>query len=152
MPTPARLPAVQRRSWTSRASSPSGRAPSTTPGRLSAAWLKFKLNCSQEFVIGGYTAESVRCADHRLLRWRATLCFQGAHWLQPVTAPRAAPALDYACNEPLPVCESAESQARTVGLRSNEGRDGTVPMAQASPRRADRVHRVDAGWAFKAFK
>src|SRR6185436_12173260 len=25
------------------------------PGRRSGAWLKYKINCSQEFVIGGYT-------------------------------------------------------------------------------------------------
>jgi bifunctional non-homologous end joining protein LigD len=44
------------------------------PGRRSGAWLKYKINRSQEFVIGGYTAgnpfdalivgcyEAVRCA------------------------------------------------------------------------------------------
>jgi ATP-dependent DNA ligase len=28
------------------------------PGRRSAAWVKYKINKSQEFVIGGYTAEN----------------------------------------------------------------------------------------------
>ena len=39
--------------------------------RISAAgaWLKYKINKSQEFVIGGYTLgrQPVRCADRRLL-------------------------------------------------------------------------------------
>jgi ATP-dependent DNA ligase len=38
------------------------------PGRRSGAWLKYKINRSQEFVIGGYTGgKFIRCAYRRLL-------------------------------------------------------------------------------------
>jgi bifunctional non-homologous end joining protein LigD len=45
------------------------------PGRRSGAWLKFKLNRSQEFVIGGYTVGNpfdaliVGCYEGRELRY-----------------------------------------------------------------------------------
>lgn len=40
------------------------------PDKRSGTWLKYKINKSQEFVIGGYTLgrqPPVRCADRRLL-------------------------------------------------------------------------------------
>lgn len=45
------------------------------PGRRIGAWLKYKLNQSQEFVVGGYTAGNpfdaliVGCYDDRELRY-----------------------------------------------------------------------------------
>jgi hypothetical protein len=68
------------------------------------------------------------------------------------TAPRAAAALENACNRPLPVCEPARGQTRTLGLRSNKGRDGKLPVASAHARGADRVHGMDTRWAPTAFE
>ena len=36
-------------------------------GKRSGAWLRYKVNKAQAFVIGGYTLDNPRCADRRLL-------------------------------------------------------------------------------------
>jgi ATP-dependent DNA ligase len=59
------------------------------PGQRSGPWLKYKINRSQEFVIGGYTVgnpfDALIC---RLLRRRsAAVRFKGQKWVQSATAP-----------------------------------------------------------------
>src|SRR5262249_24201341 len=53
------------------------------PGKRSGAWLKYRINKGQEFVIGGYvpdnTFESIRFDHRRLLsRRKVAVCSQGA--------------------------------------------------------------------------
>jgi bifunctional non-homologous end joining protein LigD len=64
------------------------------PGRRSGAWLKYKLNRSQEFVIGGYTvgidpfdALIVGCYDAGKLQY----VFEGESRIQSAFTARAVP-------------------------------------------------------------
>src|SRR5215831_965865 len=61
------------------------------PGKRSGAWLKYRINRGQEFVIGGYVPrQSIRFDHCRLLpRRKAAVCRQGAERFCPVYSQRS---------------------------------------------------------------
>jgi hypothetical protein len=97
------------------------------PGRRSGSWVKYKINQSQEFVIGGYTPGNP--FDALIVG-----CYEGAN-LQFVASQRTG-------DDRVPLCQSTREAADDVGAYSR--RNERMPLAEAGAGRSDRVHRMDA--------
>jgi bifunctional non-homologous end joining protein LigD len=112
------------------------------PGQRSGAWLKYKINCSQEFVIGGYTLDGnpfdaliVGCYDGPKLKYIAKV--------RAGFVPHMRCALYLLLQEfrtdKCPFDDLPEKR-RTLWRR-----DAKLPMVKAYGSGANRVQRVDAG-------
>ena len=116
------------------------------PGLRSGAWMKMRINQGQEFVIGGYTV-GTKTFDALIfgrLRRRST-DLRGAHAkrLHPGSARATVEEVPSARSCRMSVRESAGSEEWSMGPGLNEGKDGGLPVAEASAGRTVRVLGMD---------
>ena len=118
------------------------------PGQRSGAWRKMRINRGQEFVIGGYTFSGDNfdalifgyCTSGKLQYVDRT-----RNGFTPITRQQI-----FNCLKPLeiqqcPFRKPARSEVRQMGRGINSCKDEGMPMGEAGPCRAVRVHGMDAG-------
>ena len=114
-------------------------------GKRSGAWVKYKVNRGQEFVIGGYTpgnpfdALIVGYYEGERLLYAAKV----RNGFVPLVRREVASKFKGLEIDDLPVCQSAGEEANPVGF--DQRRDEELRLAKARADRTDRVHRMDAG-------
>jgi ATP dependent DNA ligase domain len=107
-------------------------------GRRSGAWVKYKINRSQEFVIGGYTVGNpfdaliVGCYEDR-----STLRFQGQGRIQSSATTRTLFSSTDSGNPPVSVRKPAGTPPLSLGCGANRSRYGKLPLAAAQARGSD---------------
>jgi ATP-dependent DNA ligase len=121
-------------------------------GKRTGAWVKYKVNQGQEFVIGGYTpgnpfdALIVGYYEGERLLYAAKV----RNGFVPQHSPGSGEKVQGARNPYLPVRQPTRKEAHSMGF--DQGRNEKLRMAQTGAGRTGRVHRMDAGWSPEAFE
>jgi ATP-dependent DNA ligase len=115
-------------------------------GQRSGAWRKMRINRGQQFVIGGYTPSDLkRCADIRLLlRREASACRAHTQRIHAVVARAAVQKVAAARDQGMSFREPTRGEKWQVGCRADGGEDEGLSVGEAGPRRAIRIHGMDA--------
>ena len=122
------------------------------PGKRSGAWLKYKINKSQEFIIGGYTlvgnpfdALIVGCYDGGKLRYVAKVRagIRAAHPLRPWFL-----LFRKLVTEECPFYRLPRET--TNALFAYQRGNAELPVAKTRRRCSNPVSRMDTGWPFAA--
>ncbi len=122
------------------------------PGRRSAAWVKYKINRSQEFVIGGYTpgnpfdALIVGYYDGADLKFAAKVQNGFVPHVRREVFHRFIGLTTTKC----PFVNLPEKRRTMWALTADEMK--AMPVAKATARHSDRVQRVDTGRAVTTFE
>ena len=118
------------------------------PGKRSGAWLKYKLNHSEEFVIGGYTPgspfDALIVGDYH--EDKLAFCREGQEWLCASPASRSFQKTQAARNAECPVRQSPGKKTHAVGADAR--RNEKLPLGSTGTCRSNRIHRVDTRWPF----
>lgn len=117
------------------------------PGLRSGAWRKMRVNRSEDFIIGGYTVGGRHFDALIFGYWEGDRLMYAAADPERFHACRARAVGDAG----LPVRESAGGAGRPLGRGLERRKDKKLPVAEAGPRSAYRIRRVDLGQALKAF-
>jgi ATP-dependent DNA ligase len=115
-------------------------------GLRSGAWMKMRINQGQEFVIGGYTV-GTKTFDALIFGYYEgeSTDLRGAHAerLHLGSAGAIVQEVPSARNRRMSVRESARSEKWSMGPGLDEGKDGRLPVAEASAGRTVRVPGMD---------
>ena len=122
------------------------------PGKRTGAWVKYRVNRGQEFVIGGYTPGSpfdaliVGSYGYDRLLYAAKVRNGFVPQLRRDVASKFKSLEIDAC----PFTNLPETKANAVGF--DQGRNEKLRVAQTGVGPPNRVHRVDAGWSPETFE
>ena len=116
------------------------------PGKRSGAWRKMRISRGQEFVVGGYTP-SASNFDALIFGYYSNGKLQYVartrNGFTPTTRYQIYKRLKPG-DSAMSVCKPARSEVWQMGRTVNSGEDEGVQMGKAGPRRAVRVHGMDA--------
>lgn len=118
------------------------------PGQRTGAWMKFKTERIETFVIGGYrpgaTPRQFRFAPGGICRWTWPSVLRNRRGrIHAISAPDRWSGAGDAQHTDLPFRKSAAALGWPVGRRHQPGRDEPVRLAEAESGRRDPFHRMD---------
>ena len=121
-------------------------------GKRTGAWVKYRVNRGQEFIIGGYTPGNP--FDALIVGYhegdRLLYAAKVRNGFVPLVRREVASRFNGLESDTCPFANLPEKKTDAMGF--DEGRDEKLCVAEAGTCRTGRVYRVDAGWSPEAFE